>query len=150
MGGCNETEEFNGRLTMRSIWNLPFIFGLIAAVFGVSFMLGQLVIKLKCIEHTEGVIEMVKETRMGIDVAYPGLTYTVNNVVHSKPFSGGSFPEGKTVTVFYDPSNPKRTYVLEDKSNLRIIGIAFTIGGIVFMLVGYGVYRELFSAIYNI
>lgn len=45
----------------------------------------------------------------------------------------------------YNPSNPEQYYILEDKSNHRVLGIAFACGGVVFALIGYGVHRGLFG-----
>jgi len=130
---------------MKSIWNLPFIFGLVATLIGVALLMSQFIKKMTCTEQTEGVIRTAYEKRMGINIPYPEIAYKVNERAYTKPFSGSDkITAGDNVTVCYNPSNPKKFYVLEDNSNMVIVGVAFVIGGIVFMLIGYGLKRGLF------
>ena len=125
---------------MKSIWNFAFIFGLITGIFGISFLLFQFITIKICTEHTEGMVTMSYHTIKGIDVPYSVLTYTANGVEYTGPFAvSENIGAGDAVTVYYNPANPEKAYILEDKSNSLILGIAFTVGGIVFMLVGYGV-----------
>ena len=124
-----------------NLWNVAFIIGLAAFIFGAAFSLYQFFNRKMCTERAEGAI--TTGTQFGMP--YPKLTYTVNGVEYSKPFSGSETTAGmRNVTVVYNPSNPGKFYILEDKSNNLILGIAFLIGGVVFMLVGFGAYIGLF------
>jgi len=126
---------------MKSLWNAFFIFGLVCAVFGASWLSLQIIKRKQCTAKVEGAIS----TCYSHGLPYPGLIYTVGGVEYSKPFSGSNeISVGQIVTVVYNPSNPKQFYIAEDKSTAKILGIAFACGGLVFMLVGYGHHRGLF------
>jgi len=130
------------------MWNLPFIFGLVAGIFGLSFLLYQIITKAVYTEQTEGTVGLAHENRMGMDISYTCLTYTANGVVYTRPLSGSNkLAPGDVVTVQCNPSKPEKYYILQDKSNLRIIAVAFIIGGIVLMLIGFAMYRGLFGGI---
>ena len=87
----------------------------------------------------------------GKDYPYLGLTYTANGIEYAIPFSGSdTIKAGQTVTIYYNPSNPKSYYILEDKSNAKIVGIAFIIGGIVFTVIGYLVGANVLQAHYRL
>jgi hypothetical protein len=143
---------------MRNVWNIvkkyinvASVFGLICFIFGVSFTLHQIISHMSCTSQTEGIISTFYHRLMGKDYPYRGLAYAVNGVEYSEPWSGGdSFAEGQTVTVVYNPSNPKKYYILEDKSNAKIVGIAFIIGGIVFTVIGYLVGANVLQAHYRL
>ena len=127
---------------MRSIWNKWFIFGLVFTVIGTLILAHQFLSKYYCSEQTEGLIGV--DYQFGLP--YKTLTFTANGEKNTLLLYGSlDFSEGDTVTVFYNPSNIKRYYILEDKTNNKIVGIACTIGGIIFMLAGYGVSIGLFT-----
>ena len=135
---------------MKSIWNFAFIFGLIAEIFGISFLVSQFIAIKICTEHTEGMITMSYRTIKGIDLPYSVLTYTANGVEYTGPFAvSENIAPGDVVTVYYNPTNPEKVYILEEKSNSLIVGIAFAAGGIVFMLTGYGVRLGLIEGRYR-
>ena len=107
-------------------------------MLGVFLLLYQAAANLLYTSKTEGTILTLYHNTAGRDIPYPGLEYTVDGVDYSGSLSGsGSFNAGETVTVVFNPSNPKEHYILDDKSNKTIVGIAFMIGGVVFFGVGY-------------
>jgi hypothetical protein len=114
---------------------------LVCAVFGASWLSLQIVRQKQCTAQVNGIIS----TCYWHGAPYLGLTYMVDGIEYSKPFSGSdTFSAGQAVTVVYKPSNPERYYIAEDKQNARILGLAFAFGGLVFVLIGYGHYRGLF------
>ncbi|MCL2727511.1 MAG: DUF3592 domain-containing protein [Bacteroidales bacterium] len=136
-------------MILKNIWNVPFVFGLVATILGVTFLMNHFIKKKTCSEQTTGIIRAASEVRMGIPFIYPELVYTINEIEYVKPYSGDtSFNVGDTLTVCYNPSNPKKTYILESKTNMIILGFAFFVGGIVFMLIGYGVSIGLIEAVW--
>ena len=132
---------------MRSIWNFWFIFGLFFTAIGIFILIQQIFLHIKCTEQTEGHIGLAHQ----FNIPYPTLTFTANGEEYSTPLSGSkNFSEGDTVTVFYNLYNIKHYYIQEDKSNNRIVGIGCTIGGIIFILAGYGVSIGLFTTSYKL
>ena len=124
-----------------SIWNIWFIFGLIFAVIGVFILIKQYVFHKQCTEQTQGNIGISYQ----FGIPYMTLNFAINGEEYTKPLSGSNnFSEGQAVSVAYNPSNIKQYYIVEDKSNSMIVGIALTIGGIIFMLIGYGLYTGFF------
>ena len=76
------------------------------------------------------------------------LNFSVNGEEYRLPFSySDKMSEGMAVTVVYNPSKISRhsLYILEDKPNGIKIGIICAIGGIIAMLIGYGVSIGLFA-----
>ena len=136
---------------MRSIWNIFFIVGIAAAGFGVSLLVWQIYTERSCSEHTEGVIRTAYQHFAGKDIPYKELVYAVKGQEHCTPFSGSdTFDYGDTVTVRYNPSDPTRFYILEDKSNIRTLGLVFCIGGFLCLLIGYGVYLGILNINYRV
>jgi len=127
-----------------SIFNFAFIFGLIIAAVGICILLSQFIRHRICTEQTQGII--VAGDFLNREAALM-LTFTVNGEDYRQPFGGSTdFKPGDIVTVVYNPSKINRynCYILEDKSSLRTIGIICVFGGIVFMLIGFGVYKGWF------
>ena len=133
---------------MRSIWNIFFIVGLVACGFGLSLLVWQMYTQRSCSEHSEGLIRTAYQQIAGKDIPYKELVYTVKGKEHCTPFSGSdTFDIGDRVTVRYNPGDPAKFFILEDKSNTRTIGLAFSIGGLVCSLIGYGVYLGILEII---
>jgi len=69
---------------------------------------------------------------------YPIFKYSVGSIEYVKQSSFGTgspkFGVGESVTVFYDPSNPKRYYVLEE-GKPTVTAIIFIVIGVVFAVV---------------
>lgn len=70
---------------------------------------------------------------------YPVFQYTVGERTIQKTSTTGSsrpgFREGQSVTIMYDPANPERYYVVEDKTASRF-GIYFMLFGAVVFIIG--------------
>ena len=127
-----------------SILNFWFIFGFIITAVGICILLSQFIRHRICTEQTQGII--VAGDFLNREAALM-LTFTVNGEDYRQPFGGSdSFKPGDVVTVVYNPSKINRynCYVLEDKSNLRTMGIICISAGIFLMLAGYGVYKGWF------
>ena len=133
----------------RGIWNFAFIFGLVFTVVGVIMLLNQMRMSFQCTERTNGMIE---NGNIWNGEAALMLTFTVNGEAYRLPFGySNEMSEGMTVTVVYNPSKISRysCYILEDAPNTIKMGIACVIGGIIFMLIGYGVSIGLFTEIWH-
>ena len=131
---------------MKSIWNFAFIFGLGALAIGLFLLIQQYILHRRCTVETQGLSGIAYQFKL----PYRTLTYKAGDEELSMPLSGSNdLVEGQTVTVVYDPDNTKRHYIIEDTSTVRILGIAFTIGGIIFMLCGYGVSTGLFQEVWT-
>ena len=129
---------------MKSIWNSAFIFGLCALTVGLFLLIQQYFLHRRCTAETQGLIGIAYQFKL----PYRTLAYKAGNEELSMPLSGSDeLVEGQIVTVYYDPANTKRHYIAEDTSIVRILGIAYTIGGIIFMLCGYGVSIGLFQEV---
>jgi len=128
---------------MKSIWNAAFIFGLVFTLIGANMLLQQYIYRVQCTAKAEG----KTGTGYQFGMPYKTLVFTANGETYDGPLTSYSqnITEGQTVTVVYNPSNIKKYYLLEDESNVFQLGIFVTIGGIIFMLVGYGVYIGLFE-----
>ena len=128
---------------MRSIWNFAFIFGLVFTLIGANMLLQHYLYRVQCTAKAEG----ITGTGYQFGLPYKTLVFTAEGQTYDGPLTSYSenITEGQTVTVIYNPSNIKKYYLLEDESNTFKLGIAVTIGGILFMLVGCGVYIGLFE-----
>ena len=129
---------------MKSIWNVWFIFGLCALAIGLFLLIQQYVLHRRCTVETQGLIGIAYQFKL----PYRTLAYKAGDEELSMPLAGSDdLVEGQIVTVVYDPANTKRHYIVEDISTIRILGIAFTIGGIIFILCGYGVSIGFFQEV---
>ena len=125
-----------------SIWNKWFVFGLIFTVVGITILLQQYIFHKQCTVQTQGLIG----TSYQFGLPYKTLTFMANGEEYTTPFSySKDFPEGETVSVFYKPSNKKHFYIADDTSSILRVGIICCIGGIIFMLCGYGLHIGLFT-----
>ena len=110
--------------TKNSIWNFWFVAGLVLLAIGGYLLINRFILHRRCTEYTQGKI-------VTGNVLHPGefarmLTFAVNGTYYRLPFSGGnSFVSGDVVTVFYNPTKIDRHsyYVLEDRFNLKVLGI---------------------------
>jgi len=117
-----------------------FYFGLsIAAVTALGFFANLYTI-LVCTERVEGVIRNVSKSFFGFEGSMQEVVYNVNDVGYTKKFSPNdeTLIEAETVTVCYNPSNPQKCYILEDKPSFLLF-LVFFAGACFFMLIGYGV-----------
>ena len=128
---------------MNSIWNKLFIFGLVFTVAGILILLQQNLYHRQCTEKTQGIIG----TAYQYNLPYKTITFsTTKGEEHTLPLYGSNeFPDGEAVTVSYNPNNIKRYRIAEDKFNIMRIGIICIVGGVIFMLCGYGVSIDLFT-----
>jgi hypothetical protein len=92
-----------------------------------------------CKEQVTGVIKVVNKSFMNIDVPLREAVYTVNDMEYSVNLtSQEKIPVGaETVTVFYSPSNPKKSYLSEEKPSLTMPLVVLAASS-VFMLLGLG------------
>ena len=122
-----------------SLFNFWFLFGLLIAAAGVFVLFGQFILRRHCTETATGFIEAgnfrAKEAALLLRFSVNGKEYHLP-FVHSHKMSVGD-----TVTVAYNPSNINRhsCYVVEDVPNIRAVSLICLAGGLVFMLIGYGV-----------
>ena len=134
----------------RGIWNFAFIFGLVFTIVGIIMLLNQLRLNYQCTERTTGVID--KGNILGGEASVM-LNFKVNGEQYRMPFGYSNVVyESMTVTVAYDPANINRhsCYILEDAPNTIKVGFACAVGGVIFMIVGYGVSIGLFSEEWHI
>ena len=126
---------------MRSIWNIWVIIGLSFTVIGIYILLNQFILYRQCTEQTQGIIG----TAYQLGMQYRTLNFTVNGEEYTEPLSESNyFSVGQTITIVYNPNNLKQHYIFEDKPNISIVGLGVTIGGIILMLCGYGLYTGFF------
>ena len=124
------------------------LFGLIFAGIGWFLLWRQKKLKQVCTAQVSGTVKDVTESishstgkgkRTGRRrVSYrPIFTYSVEGVEYvQQSIIGSSRPKfnvGQSVTVFYDPSSPKRFYVLEEGKS-TVAGICFVAVGVVIMI----------------
>ena len=133
--------------SMLSLWT---VFGVICFIIGVSLTLSHIISHITCKTQTEGIVFIISDKIMGQDIPRAKLTYTVNGVVYTKDYANNDVKDGfniagRKVTIFYNPSNPEKYYILEEKSTVRLLGIVFTIAGVIFILAGYGLARGWFT-----
>ena len=129
---------------MKSIWNAAFIFGLVFTVIGIVLLLNRVIQHQRNTEQTQGIV--VAGSFADRESALM-LTFTANGEAYRLPYGGTNKTSvGDVVTVFYNPAKITQNsfYVLEDQSIVRILTIAALAGGIVFMLIGYGVHMGWF------
>ena len=132
----------------RKIWNFVFIFGSVFTVAGILMLLNQMRLHFQCTERTIG---MIKKGDFFNGEAALLLTFAVNGEEYRLPFGySDKMSEGMTVTVVFNPSKISRhsLYILEDAPNIIKMGIICVIGGIIAMLIGYGVSIGLFTEIW--
>ena len=136
----------------RSIWNFWFVFGLVFAVIGLLILLNQAILRVRCTERTTGMI--VNGNLQNREFALM-LTFTANGEEYRLPFShSNKMSAGMAVTVAYSPHKIdgywNSFYIVEDTANTGIMAIICIIGGIIFMLGGYGVSIGLFTEVWHI
>lgn len=122
------------------------IFPLIFGLTGILLLYFHLKIRKnrrKCTSQTAGRVVRVNSGTSGrssnatrATYYYPVFQYYVNGTEYTLTASTGSgspklFPVGKTVTVYYDPASPDKSYVKE-KSVLLIAGIVFVACAVIF------------------
>ena len=133
--------------------------GFVFAVIGVVLVWYQFIRPMGCTAKAKGMVNLFRQTYMGHDdVPALKLTYTVNGVEYDRRVSEDGGRRGDTlatssltykgidveqaggvaVDVFYNPSNPKRFYAANEKSNAGIVGAGFIILGSLVMLWGFG------------
>lgn len=115
-------------------------FGLfIAAITALGFFTNLYTIMV-CTERVEGVVRNVSKSFLGLEGTLQEVAYHVNDVGYTIKFSSDdeTLIEAETVTVCYNPSNPQKSYILEDKPSFLLF-LAFFAGACFFMLIGYGV-----------
>ena len=123
--------------------NLPLIIGSVMVGIGITSFLYQYIKQIYCKVEVEGTARILFRKIMGTDMPYPALTYTVNGVEYTKPFSGDSsisesVMRGGTgsVTVVYNPAKPKQHYILENASGSKIITSVLLCLGPIFIIAG--------------
>ena len=119
------------------------VFGLACAGGGVLHWRYENKLRLACTAQAAGIVkEIQKQTkrskRRTSTSYYPVFTYSAEGKQYVRGSSNGydefKFSVGDNVTVFHDPSNPKRYYVLEEGRStvMNIFLIAF---GAVFLII---------------
>ena len=129
------------------------LFGLVFAAIGASSWLRSADLRRTCTERTEGIVtDHDIEARTSDDsdsgkrrsysttyYYYPIIEYTVNGVKYKHTSNFGStkprFEKGGAVTALYDPGDPNRVYIEEDKATAKT-GPIFVVAGIGIMIVG--------------
>ena len=119
--------------------------GLVPAVIGAFFLLRQKRWNQVCSSQVDGTVKDVTRTgggrrrrRHGGNTYRATFTYSLQGVEYTRKLSSllNKFSVGQRVTVFYDPSNPERHYVLEHKQNIKrgIDFIGFGSGSVLFIM----------------
>ena len=99
-------------------------------------------LKRLCTEQTHGVVVDEGRSRSAKgakDLYLPKYSYSVLGVEHTKQESSSSVRKvstGQNVTVFYDPSNPQRAYVLEIGAETGRVALVMAAIGVVLILLG--------------
>ena len=112
------------------------LLGLTAAGGGVFWLWKNSNLKKVCTEEVEGVVSIQYKESGRIDQKERGyrsvFTYYVNNEKYVRMSDNKTgdivFSEGQSVHVFYDPSNPGRFYVPEEKRSAKNALIAIVVG----------------------
>ena len=131
-----------------SIWNVAFVFGLVFTVAGISMLLHQSTLRRRCTEKTGGLI--VEGDIFNRESALM-LTFSANGRSYRLPFPHtDKMSAGMPVTVVYNPAkiSSYSCYILEDTHNSIKMGMICIFGGIIAMLVGYGVSIGLFEEVW--
>ena len=104
--------------------------GLVFISIGVFLSLYQFIRTIGCTAQTKGKVSVLRQKFMGFEKLTLKLTYTINGVRYDKTIrrdynSSGKKPTyegldvekvgGVVVNVFYSPSNPKRSYISDEK-----------------------------------
>ena len=119
-----------------------FLLGLLLMVAAVLCWRHGTSLKRLCTEQTPGVVvDEGRSRRLGQknEIYLPKYSYSVLGVEYTK--QTGSYnvlkvSKGQSVTVFYDPSDPQRAYVLElGAGNVGMVW-ALSIAGVVCILLG--------------
>ena len=131
-----------------------FILGFVFVCAGVGFFVQENSLKNECTAQTAGVVrDFVSETRSTrssggqarrtVVYYHPLVAYTADGVEYvEKSHVGGDkrYAVGQRVTVFYDPSDPKRFYVLEDASDSSAAPMILVGVGVVLMTIGVAMF----------
>ena len=122
-----------------------FLAGLALAGLGCHLLWGHYEEERLCTSQTSGIVSEVQEVivkksgKSGSRVKeyVPIFTYAVGGIEYessgARYGSASTFPVGRNVTVFYDPDNPGKCY-LEDERQPPIGPVIFFAIGVVFML----------------
>ena len=132
----------------NSIWNFAFIFGLVFVVAGILMLLHQITLKSRCTEKADG---LIMEGDIWNKEAALMLTFTAKGRYYRLPFPHSNrMSAGMSVTVIYNPDkiSSYSCYILEDAPNSIKMGLICIGGGIIAMLIGYGVSMGLFPEIW--
>ena len=125
----------------RGIWNLAFVFGLVFMAIGVFMLVNYVLLSFRCTERTEG---LVVDGDIWKNENELMLTFSANGDQYRLPFSySNKMTVGTSVTVAYNPEKIETYlnsfYILEDVPNTKKMAVICIGGGIIAMLVGYGV-----------
>ena len=98
-------------------------------------------LKRSCTEQVPGIVKSIEREsgdhyRAIFAYSVKGVEYVVRSPISSNSLK---FSQGDSVTVFYDPANPQRYYVLEEEGMIMVFAIALLViiaGGalIIFMV----------------
>ena len=118
---------------------IPIFFGLCFVGIGVFFLIKQKRLAHDCTMQANGVVrgvERFRSKKSSFSTYTTTFMYEVQGIEHIKELSSKSAvaSEGESLTVFYDPSDPERHYVLEYKQNIRT-GLRYILFGVFFIAV---------------
>ena len=126
-----------------------FLVGLLIFGIGAFILWRQRKLKKECTAQVPGVVsdqhhETTYKKGRRRDRYYPIFKYTVEDVEYIQKSNIGTsnrnvLAVGENVTVFYDPSNPKRHYVLEYRQS-AFRAVKFFFYGGAFMIMAIGIY----------
>jgi len=112
------------------------LFGLAAVGLGVSLLLKHCKRKQRCTAQTAGIVKDIQQGFKGYEME---IVYSVEGaeiVSRSTSDQRPRFGVGQRVTVFCDPSDPKRHYVLGDVKTFLIAGLICLLLGAAFVAAG--------------
>jgi len=99
-----------------------------------------------CTEQTVGVVVEIRTDVADEDkLERPIISYSVNGVEyrHESPLASGNsrtinkYRTGEQVTIYYDPTNPKTCYMEGNNKKGRMIGLVFSVIGVLIMVLSY-------------
>ena len=119
-------------------------------MIGVFMLVNYVWLSFWCTEKTEGIVVSGDIWKKENELM---LTFSANGEQYRLPFSySDKMTVGTSVTVAYNPEKIETYlnsfYILEDVPNTKKIAIFCIIGGIIAMLVGYGVSIGLFEQVW--
>jgi hypothetical protein len=121
------------------------ILGLIFTGLGIFSLLRLLNLKKSCTARVEGTVTGI-EKKEGLQSGkrhtsyYLIFTYSVDDREYIKTSTSShsrNTPLGKSVIVFYNPSNPDKQYLKSDVISITVGSPVFIIFGIIAMILGF-------------